>query len=64
MDREGQKRVSFYLDTDIKRDFHALCVKRGVTMSQWMRDFVTLAVNHYRGNYPDGTPGRGLTQEE
>jgi len=64
MSREGQERVCFYLNKDVKRDFHAACIQGGMSMSDWLRKAVHLRVNHYRGNYPDGTPGRGAEEEQ
>ena len=40
MDREGQKRVSFYLDEDVKHDFHALCIRADLSMSDMLRGLV------------------------
>jgi len=64
MENNKPVRVCFYLEPDIKRDFHAACIQSGKTMSEWLRDFVTLRVNLYRGNYPDGTPGQTDANEE
>jgi len=44
MSREGQERVCFYLDEDVKREFHALCVKTRISMSDALRIFVKQAL--------------------
>ena len=44
MSREGQERVCFYLDKDIKRKFHALCAQSGTRMTTELRAYVTRLV--------------------
>ena len=40
MNREGQTRVCFYLDKDVKRRFHTACIEAGTTMSEELRELV------------------------
>lgn len=44
MERDGKVRLCFYLEEDVKREFHALCARRGLTMTEILRALVIQAI--------------------
>ena len=66
MNREGQERVCFYLDKDVKRRFHAACIEAGTTMSEELRELVRdlLAGNLVAFRTTDAAREQGGAEEE